>query len=100
VCDKAATEEGQSGMSLHAIALLIPVGLFAGMLLCLYIGLRLGPREQAKAAEIAHVRTSVVEATVFGLMGLYIAFTFFGAVQRYELRRQLTVDEANAIGTS
>lgn len=87
-------------MTLHAIALLIPVGLFAGMLLCLYIGLRLGQREQAKAAEIAHVRTSVVEATVFGLMGLYIAFTFFGAFQRYELRRQLTVDEANAIGTS
>jgi hypothetical protein len=37
---------------------------------------------------------------VFGLMGLYIAFTFFGAAQRYELRRQLTVEEANAIGTS
>jgi hypothetical protein len=33
-------------------------------------------------------------------MGLMVAFTFSGAAERYELRRQLTVDEANAIGTS
>jgi hypothetical protein len=87
-------------MSLHASALLIFVGLFAGMLLCLYTGLRLGRREPAKAADFAQVQLIVIEATVFGLMGLYIAFTFFGAAQRYELRRQLTVEEANAIGTS
>jgi hypothetical protein len=33
-------------------------------------------------------------------MGLMIAFTFSGAAARYELRRQLTVEEANAIGTA
>jgi hypothetical protein len=33
-------------------------------------------------------------------MGLMIAFTFSGAAARYELRRQLVVEEANAIGTA
>ena len=33
-------------------------------------------------------------------MGLMIAFTFSGAAARYEMRRQLTVEEANAIGTA
>jgi hypothetical protein len=41
-----------------------------------------------------------VEAAVFGLMGLLIAFTFAGAASRYEMRRSLIVDEANAIGTA
>jgi len=87
-------------MSLQAGVFLIPAGLFAGMLLCLYIGLWLGRREPAKVGDFAQVQLTVIEATVFGLMGLYLAFTFFGAAQRYELRRQLTVEEANAIGTS
>lgn len=86
-------------MSFHLGALFILVGLFAGMVLCVYIGQRLGQRQHAKAAELAHMRLTAVEAAVFGLMGLYIAFTFSGAAQRYELRRQLTVDETNAIGT-
>jgi len=29
-----------------------------------------------------------------------IAFTFSGAASRYDIRRQLTVDEANVIGTA
>jgi hypothetical protein len=50
--------------------------------------------------ETARARLTAVEAAVFGLMGLMLAFTFSGAAGRYELRRQLTVDEANAISTS
>jgi hypothetical protein len=38
-----------------------------------------------------------VEAAVFGLMGLLIAFTFYGAESRFETRRGLIVEEANAI---
>jgi hypothetical protein len=41
-----------------------------------------------------------VESAIFGLMGLMVAFTFSGASTRYEMRRQLTVEEANAIGTA
>jgi len=87
-------------MSLSATAFLIIAGLFAGMLLCLYIGQRLGRRDKEEATDITHARLTAVEAAIFGLMGLMVAFTFSGAADRYELRRQLTVDEANAIGTS
>jgi len=76
---------------------LLIAGLFAGMLLCLLGGQRLGRRDKAETTDIARARLTAVEAAIFGLMGLMVAFTFSGAAQRYE---QLTVDEANAIGTS
>ena len=87
-------------MNYTAAAFVLIVGLFAGMLLCLTIGQRLGRRDQAQETEAARARLTAVETAIFGLMGLMIAFTFSGAAQRYELRRQLIVDEANAIGTA
>jgi len=41
-----------------------------------------------------------VESAVFGLMGLLIAFTFSGAAGRFDDRRHLVRQEANAIGTA
>ena len=35
---------------------------------------------------------------MFGMMGLLVAFTFTGAASRFEQRRELVVQEANAIG--
>src|SRR5215510_9945461 len=87
-------------MSYNTSSLLIIVGLFAGILLSVYLGYRFGHRERAKSSEFDRTRLAAVETAIFGLMGLMIAFTFSGAAQRYELRRQLVVEEANAIGTS
>ena len=42
----------------------------------------------------------VIEGAVFGLMGLLLGFSFSGAVARFEVRRQLVVQETNAIGTA
>ena len=42
----------------------------------------------------------VVEGSVFGLLGLMLAFTFSGAARRFDERRHLVVDEVNAIGTA
>src|SRR5262245_12360528 len=95
---QALEEMEDPSVNFTATAMLILVGLFVGMLLCLYIGQRLG--RQALKEHIEWARLTAVEAAIFGLMGLIIAFTFSGAAQRYELRRQLVVDEANAIGTS
>jgi len=39
-------------------------------------------------------------SSVFSLLGLLIAFTFGMALDRYETRRDLVVQEANAIGTA
>jgi hypothetical protein len=66
----------------------------------LALGQRLGRRSLAQEADIVRSRLTGVETAIFGLMGLMIAFTFSGAAARYELRRQLTVEEANAIGTA
>ena len=41
-----------------------------------------------------------MDGAVFALLGLLIAFTFSGAAARWETRRQLVVQEANAIGTA
>lgn len=87
-------------MNLNVIYMLFPIGLFLGMLLSLLIGQYLGRRDGLKVTDAVHARLTTVEAAIFGLMGLMIAFTFSGAAERYELRRQLVVDEANAIGTS
>jgi hypothetical protein len=43
---------------------------------------------------------SVIDGAVFGLMGLLLAFSFSGAEGRFETRRQLIVQETNAIGTA
>jgi hypothetical protein len=43
---------------------------------------------------------AVLEGGVFGLMGLLIAFTFSASASRLEARRQMIVDETNAIGTA
>jgi hypothetical protein len=37
---------------------------------------------------------------VFGLLGLLVAFTFSGAAAPFDIRRQLIVEETNAIGTA
>ena len=42
----------------------------------------------------------MVEGSVFGLLGLLLAFTFSGAASRFDDRRQLIVQEVNAIGTA
>jgi hypothetical protein len=41
-----------------------------------------------------------LEGCVFGLFGLLIAFTFSGAASRFDSRRLMIADEANAIGTA
>ena len=87
-------------MSYNALAFLVVIGLFFGMLVALAVGRYLGRRGGSVEVETARVRLTAVEAAIFGLMGLLIAFTFSGAASRYELRRQLIVDEANAIGTA
>jgi hypothetical protein len=78
----------------------LAIGLFFGTLLLLESGRRIGLRRLAQDAEGARAGFGVVEGAVFGLMGLLIAFTFSGAASRFDTRRQLVVEEANAIGTA
>jgi len=86
-------------MDLIQIASGATLGLFLGMLLFLEIGRRIGLRHLAQEGELAR-GVSTAEGAVFGLLGLLIAFTFSGAASRFEDRRHLLTEEANAIGTA
>jgi hypothetical protein len=43
---------------------------------------------------------TTVEGAVFALIGLLLAFTISGALQRFDERRQLVIQEANAVSTA
>jgi hypothetical protein len=75
-------------------------GLFMGVLALLETRRRIGLRHVAKDSEAARAGLGVLEGAIFALMGLLIAFTFSGAASRFDTRRQLAVEEANAIGTA
>lgn len=82
------------------VALLLAVGLCLGMLLALETGRRLGKRRLTRDPEGARAGLGAVEGSVFGLLALLIAFTFGGAAARFDGRRELIVQEANAISTA
>ena len=80
--------------------LLCAIGLFAGMLLCLEIGRSIGRRRLGDQVPGEQTGLSVFEGAVFALMGLLLAFTFSGAESRFDEKRNLIVQEANAVGTA
>lgn len=63
-------------------------------------GFRVGRRRLAREGEDADKGLGVIEGAVFALLGLLIAFTFSSAGGRFETRRVLIAEEANAISTS
>lgn len=87
-------------MSLLLIAILSTVGLFILMLVAAEAGRRLGVARLARDAGGLAKGSGSAEAAMFALFGLLIAFTFSGAASRFADRRDLVVDEANAIGTA
>ena len=70
--------------------------MFIGMLIMLEIGRRLARRYH----DGAHDGLSTIEAAVFALFGLLIAFTFSGAATRFQEKRMLVAQEASAIRTA
>ena len=87
-------------MNFTIMTLLLAGGLFFAVLLFLEIGRRIGLAALAKESKEPASGAGAVDAAVFGLLGLLIAFTFSGAATRLEARRHLIVEEANAIGTA
>lgn len=91
-----------TGLSLVGVALVI----FASMLLASLIGYairqidrRLAERRQRDSAWSTSQESYLVGGMI-GLLALLLAFSFSMALDRYEERRHLVVQEANAIGTA
>ena len=80
--------------------LAIALGLFGGIIVSLAFGRWIGRRIMAREHVEALPSVGSLEAAVFALLGLLIAFTFSGALSRFDVRRAQIVDEANAIGTA
>jgi len=78
--------------------LLFSALLFVGMLVLLEVGGRLAIRRGIADSE--EQRLGTIEASVFALFGLLMAFTFSGAALRFNEKRMLIAEEANAIGTA
>jgi hypothetical protein len=60
----------------------------------------MGQRAIARHGEKTQSSIGSLEAAVFALLGLLIAFTFSGALSRFDSRRVGVVQEANAVGTA
>jgi hypothetical protein len=80
--------------------LLLAAGVFVGMLVLLEVGRRIGQWRAAMDPDAPRVEVGAMDGAVFALLGLLIAFTFASAASRFDTRRQLAVEEANAIGTA
>src|SRR6185436_20762453 len=88
-------------MNFTLFALVIAAAFFVCSLVLLNFGRHLGTRylqRQKGAGSMAGLTT--VEGAVFALIGLLLAFTISGALQRFDERRQLVVQEANAASTA
>ena len=70
------------------------------MIVCLIAGRRLGQRVLARDHAAVTPNVGSLEAAVFALLGLLIAFTFSGALSRFDARRVQVVQEANSVGTA
>jgi hypothetical protein len=70
------------------------------MLLSGEIGFRLGLRSRARGEEDTQTWIAAMEGAMLGVLALLLGFTMAMAVTRFDARRLLVVDEANAIGTS
>jgi hypothetical protein len=82
--------------------MLLLVLMAAGMAGILHLGIWLGKQYFGKESKEKPKETSfgIVEGAVFGLFGLLLAFTFKGAVDRFQDRRKLIEEEVKAVGTA
>jgi len=87
-------------MSFAFSILLITIGMLVAMMVFLEVGRRIGMRRIARNPEGIREGVGTLEGAVFALLGLLIAFTFSGAMSRFDDRRQLIVEESNDIGTA
>jgi hypothetical protein len=74
--------------------------LFATLLVVVEIGCRVAPRTSVDGNEGLHEEIVAARDGIGVLLSLLLAFTLGMVLTRYDSRKQLIVDEANAIGTT
>jgi hypothetical protein len=74
--------------------------LILGIFVCIELGYLYGLREKRLHPELANSASGPIEASIFALLGLLLAFTFNSAQNRMDQRRQLIIQESNDISTA
>lgn len=87
-------------MLLNVVFFGVQALLFLGMIAMQIGGHRYGLSRRSADAVAGSEGTAAVEATLFAILGLLVAFTFAGADTRLDARRKLLIEESNAIGTA
>jgi len=64
------------------------------------LGFYLGRRAAPKTSDHSRSQVGTIQAAILGLLALLLGFTFAMAMSRFDLRKQMVLDEANAIGTT
>jgi hypothetical protein len=70
------------------------------ILLAVEAGFRVGRWRLRRAEHERETPVGAIVAAILGLLAFLVAFTFGMAASRFEIRRELVLDEANAIGTT
>ena len=70
------------------------------ILLAIEVGFRLGRRAHESPSKPGRIQMGSVVAASLGLLGFMLAITFGTVMSRFDDRKQLVLDEANAIGTT
>ena len=85
-------------------SLLLSLPVFIGMalflLLAMEAGYRLGRWHKKMGRGSIKEFIGIIDAPILALLGLLIGFTFFGAAERFDKRRELILEETNRIGTA
>jgi hypothetical protein len=79
------------------LLLAIAVAFFLGVV---EVGFRIGTRHRSRLDEGANTHVGALQGALLGLLALLLGFTFAMGVSRFDNRRSILVDEANAIGTT
>jgi hypothetical protein len=96
----SAAESMRTVMTFIVAELVLLLSAFGAFALALETGFRLGRRRQARSDEPEKSHVTALHTAVLGLLALLLGFTFAMAVSRYEARKTLGIDQANAIGTA
>ncbi len=78
----------------------VAIAFFVSSLILLNYGRRLGLKYLEQDSADGMTGLPAVEGAVFALIGLLVAFTVSGALHRFDERRQLVLQEANAASTA
>jgi hypothetical protein len=70
------------------------------VLVAVEVGYRLGTRRRRQTETERESSVGAIVGATLGLVAFFLAFTFGLAAARYEARRQVILEEANAIGTT